>query len=59
MEPRFLIGVGIACLVAGMLTWMVRSSLERPMSLRWTVGPVALGVLITGVGMLRWALMSQ
>lgn len=52
---RVAVIAGMALLVAGLLTWMVGSARERPMSLRWTVGPVAVGVLLIGVGILGWA----
>lgn len=52
---RVAVIAGMALLVAGLLTWMVGSARERPMSLRWTVGPVAAGVLLIGLGILGWA----
>ncbi len=55
MLDRVAVIAGTVLLVAGLLTWMVVSARERPMSLRWTVGPVAVGVLLIGVGILGWA----
>jgi hypothetical protein len=55
MMDRVAVIAGMALLVAGLLTWMVGSARERPMSLRWTVGPVAVGVILIGVGILGWA----
>ncbi len=55
MMDRIAVIAGTVLLVAGLFTWMVGSARERPMSLRWTVGPVAVGVLLIGVGILGWA----
>lgn len=52
---RIAVIAGTVLLAAGLLTWMVRSGLERPMSLRLTVIPVAVGVLLVGLGILGWA----
>lgn len=52
---RIAVIAGTVLLVAGLFTWVVASARERPMSLRWTVGPVAVGVLLIGLGILGWA----
>lgn len=52
---RIAVIAGTVLLAAGLLTWMVGSGLERPMSLRFTVIPVAAGVLLVGLGILGWA----
>ncbi len=52
---RFAVMAGTALLVIGFLTWMVGSGLNRPMSFRFTVAPVAVGVLLIGAGVLGWA----
>ena len=46
---------GTAFLIVGFLTWMVGSGMNRPMSLKFTVVPVAAGVLLIGAGILGWA----
>ena len=46
---------GTALLVLSLVTWMVTSGLNRPMSFRLTVAPVALGALLVAAGILGWA----
>lgn len=53
---RLAVMVGTALLAVALLTWMVLSGLNRPMSFRLTVAPVALGVLLIGAGILGWAI---
>lgn len=52
---RVAVIAGTVLLAAGLVTWMVGSGLERPMSLRFTVIPVAVGVALVGLGILGWA----
>jgi len=52
---RFVVVAGTALLVLGFLSWMIGSGLNRPMSFRFTVVPVALGVLLVAAGVLGWA----
>lgn len=52
---RLAVIAGTALLALALVTWMVRSGLNRPMSFRLTVVPVALGVLLVAAGILGWA----
>ena len=52
---RLAVIAGTVLLALALVTWMVRSGLNRPMSVRLTVAPVALGVLLVMVGILGWA----
>lgn len=52
---RVAVIAGTTLLALALVTWMVRSGLDRPMSLRLTVVPVALGVLLIAAGTLGWA----
>ncbi|TAK76848.1 MAG: hypothetical protein EPO16_06585 [Dehalococcoidia bacterium] len=52
---RLAVVAGTALLVLALVTWIVRSGLDRPMSLRLTVLPVAAGVVLVAAGILRWA----
>ncbi len=52
---RLAVVAGIALLALSLVTWMALSGLNRPMSFRLTVAPVALGVLLVAVGILGWA----
>jgi len=46
---------GTGLLAFSLVTWIVLSGLNRPMSFRLTVAPVALGVLLVATGILGWA----
>lgn len=52
---RLAVITGTALLALSLVTWMVMSGLNRPMSFRLTVAPVALGVLLIAAGILGWA----
>ncbi|MBM4410325.1 MAG: hypothetical protein FJ037_03195 [Chloroflexi bacterium] len=52
---RLVVIAGTALLALSLVTWMVLSGLNRPMSFRLTVAPVALGVVLVAVGILGWA----
>lgn len=52
---RLAVIAGTALLALSLVTWMVMSGLDRPMSFRLTVAPVALGVLLVAAGILGWA----
>lgn len=52
---RLTVIAGTAFLVLSLVTWMVLSGLNRPMSFRLTVAPVALGVLLVAAGVIGWA----
>ncbi len=52
---RIAVIAGTVLLALSLVTWMVLSGLNRPMSLRLTVAPVALGVLFIAVGIFGWA----
>ena len=52
---RLAVIAGTALLALSLVTWMVMSGLNRPMSFRLTVAPVALGVLLIAAGILGWA----
>ncbi len=52
---RLAVVAGMALLALSLVTWMALSGLNRPMSFRLTVAPVALGVLLVAVGILGWA----
>lgn len=52
---RLAVIAGTAFLIVGFLTWMVGSGMNRPMSFKFTVAPVAAGVVLIGVGILGWA----
>lgn len=52
---RLAVIAGMVLLALSLVTWMVLSGLNRPMSFRLTVAPVALGVLLVAVGILGWA----
>lgn len=52
---RLTVIAGTALLVLSLVTWMVLSGLNRPMSFRLTVAPVALGVLLVAAGVIGWA----
>ncbi len=52
---RLAVIAGTAFLIVGFLTWMVGSGMDRPMSFKFTVAPVAVGVVLIGAGVLGWA----
>lgn len=52
---RLAVIAGMALLALSLVTWMVLSGLNRPMSFRLTVAPVAIGVLLVAAGILGWA----
>ncbi len=53
---RLAVIAGTALLALALVTWMALSGLNRPMSFRLTVLPVALGVMLVAVGILGWAI---
>ena len=52
---RLTVIAGTVLFAWSLVTWMVGSGRNRPLSLRLTVIPVALGVLLIAVGILGWA----
>lgn len=55
VTARLLVVAGTGLFAAALVTWIVRSGLNRPMSFTLTVLPVALGVALIATGILAWA----
>lgn len=52
---RLTVIAGTVLFAWSLVTWMVGSGRNRPLSFRLTVIPVALGVLLIAAGILGWA----
>jgi hypothetical protein len=54
--PLILFVVGLLLFLVGDVLWLIRTTFNRPMSMRLTGGMVAVGIALISVGLGWWAL---